>query len=473
MSDSDNEELSETSHNASCTLQLVTYTATSQGKGVKKKTVLKKDSQKTTKSMKFTFDSEAESNYLDFLGAILVKFGLDKTYKVSDSRRYKIRVQVPPQKAGQANDVDTSEEFDEVVQAILQRRPGSEKPITIAVDQQDIAKGAKTAKSTRNAAEGSEDEDEEDGEEDDQGLSAEEQRAVKFRQLIAKEWGDEDGNTITWINNSTGEAVRCSNVMVEAWVRAMLDGSTSYKEPPADDERFFPERQRTKRNDPATSCENRSSSAPADTSDKDLVMLSHVTSLVSSITDLATSRGHSVLPLAPVTVLPASPPRNSPTKLPRFLKDLEKAGTVPHASRHLYALEDKSYGPDILHLVDQKMLEDLGIKSGDAIRLRSEATIWWNSAAAKRKAAKAPAGDGRSDGNDKRRRLIRLEKRYKDGEGRMSCQGYVELSTSDEPECSPDYDWFFYCEELQARIPVPAGYSVTVKGGDDDNSFFS
>ncbi|KIK54294.1 hypothetical protein GYMLUDRAFT_63245 [Collybiopsis luxurians FD-317 M1] len=154
------------------------------------------------------------------------------------------------------------------------------------------------------------------------------------QEMIVKQWGDKDGNSVTWINNNTGEAVQCSNVLVEAWSSICLHShpKTSAMTPP-----------------PVTETATQVPVFPP-----------------TPLTKIF--RGYSVLPPTPTTVLPApSPPHNSPTKLHCFLRDLEESGTIPHATCHLQALVDKSYGPDILHLVNQKELEGLGIKSGDAI----------------------------------------------------------------------------------------------------------
>jgi hypothetical protein len=43
------------------------------------------------------------------------------------------------------------------------------------------------------------------------------------------------------------------------------------------------------------------------------------------------------------------------------------------------------YGPDILHLVNNGALKDIGVTPGDIIRLKQNSLLWWNSTSAKRK----------------------------------------------------------------------------------------
>jgi len=45
------------------------------------------------------------------------------------------------------------------------------------------------------------------------------------------------------------------------------------------------------------------------------------------------------------------------------------------------------FGPDILHLVDNAMLKDVGFTPGDVIHLKQNLQQWWNSKDAKCKQA--------------------------------------------------------------------------------------
>ncbi len=69
------------------------------------------------------------------------------------------------------------------------------------------------------------------------------------------------------------------------------------------------------------------------------------------------------------------------------------------------------YAPDILQLVDDGSLKDIGIKPGDVIRLKQHSLQWLNSSASKRKQDDhTPLGA--SIPPNKR---VRFEKRYHDG----------------------------------------------------------
>jgi hypothetical protein len=48
-------------------------------------------------------------------------------------------------------------------------------------------------------------------------------------------------------------------------------------------------------------------------------------------------------------------------------------------------LSAKGYGPDILHLVSDESLCNIGLLPGDVIRMKGGSAAWWNSADAKRK----------------------------------------------------------------------------------------
>lgn len=50
---------------------------------------------------------------------------------------------------------------------------------------------------------------------------------------------------------------------------------------------------------------------------------------------------------------------------------------MKNASCHEFSLADEGYGPDILHLVEDKTLCALGIPAGDVLRLKQAAPLWW------------------------------------------------------------------------------------------------
>jgi hypothetical protein len=58
---------------------------------------------------------------------------------------------------------------------------------------------------------------------------------------------------------------------------------------------------------------------------------------------------------------------------------------IPNALQYEDELVAKGYGPDILHLVLDESLQNLGILPGDVIWMKGGSVAWWNSVDAKRK----------------------------------------------------------------------------------------
>jgi hypothetical protein len=80
-----------------------------------------------------------------------------------------------------------------------------------------------------------------------------------------------------------------------------------------------------------------------------------------------------------------SPTQNTPSKLSRFLEYAETNLCVENACSHEESLRMLGFGPDILHLVDDAMLKDVGFTLEDVICLKQNSQQWWNSADAKHK----------------------------------------------------------------------------------------
>ena len=80
-----------------------------------------------------------------------------------------------------------------------------------------------------------------------------------------------------------------------------------------------------------------------------------------------------------------SPTQNTPSKLSRFLKYVKTYLGVKNA--HLYEkdLQMLGFGLDILHLVEDGVLKDMGFMPEDVICLKQNSQQWWNSTDAKRK----------------------------------------------------------------------------------------
>jgi hypothetical protein len=79
-----------------------------------------------------------------------------------------------------------------------------------------------------------------------------------------------------------------------------------------------------------------------------------------------------------------SPTQNTPSKLSCFLKYAETYLGVENACSHEEGLQMLGFGPDILHLVENGVLKDIGSMPGDVIHLKQNSQQWWNSTDAKK-----------------------------------------------------------------------------------------
>jgi hypothetical protein len=118
------------------------------------------------------------------------------------------------------------------------------------------------------------------------------------------------------------------------------------------------------------------------------------------------------------------------------------------------------FGPDILHLVDDGVLKNVGFTPGDVIRLKQNSQQWWNSADAKRKRTNQSPPPVQLTPPNKR---VTFEKRYNDGGGYR-----VYGPRMAEGEFSPDADancqWYYFCKARNAMVPLPSGYVPVLDG---------
>jgi hypothetical protein len=167
----------------------------------------------------------------------------------------------------------------------------------------------------------------------------------------------------------------------------------------------------------------------------------------------------------PITSSPTvlSPIMNTPSKLSHFLKYAEAHLGILNAQLYEWCLEEMGYGPNILHLVDDSSLKDIGIKPGDVIRLKQHSLQWLNSSTSKRKQGdRAPSTPSMPPN-----KRVRFEKRFHDG-GLARLYGLrIVEAEGDELEGLP-FNWFYYCKARDAWVPVPPGCVPVL---DDDNVF--
>lgn len=193
-----------------------------------------------------------------------------------------------------------------------------------------------------------------------------------------------------------------------------------------------------------------------------------------------------------ITELPESPVYPTPTKLSRFLKHANDHLGVELATSYEFQMKRHGYGPDILHLVDDAKLVEIGIPDGDAIRLKRGAPVWYGSADAKRK--RLDSGSGAShksrsamfqdcsdsallnaagnDSEESRRRAgrdvemkVRFERRWFDKDGKCTeAKSFwgPRIEPSDGP-VQADYTEYYFNEAANGLFVVPDGW-VAVEG---------
>ena len=74
----------------------------------------------------------------------------------------------------------------------------------------------------------------------------------------------------------------------------------------------------------------------------------------------------------------SSPPIPSLSQLEHYLTYAEAKPGMHHALLYRAALELNEYGLDVLPLVSNIKLTDLGILAGDVIHLKNGSKAWWN-----------------------------------------------------------------------------------------------
>ena len=196
--------------------------------------------------------------------------------------------------------------------------------------------------------------------------------------------------------------------------------------------------------------------------------LAHLSQIISNVVSMART------PLKPPTTPTRrrtssaassvhSPTWNTPSKLSRFLKYAETNLGVENACLHEEGLQMLGFGPDILHLVEDGVLKDVGFTPGDVICLKQNSQQWWNSTDAKHKRASHMPSPVQSTPPSKR---VTFEKRYHNGGGYKL---YGPKMIEGDLPLDMDFDWYYFCKATDAMMPVPLGYVPVLDGENDDS----
>ncbi|KAF8064884.1 hypothetical protein FPV67DRAFT_159076 [Lyophyllum atratum] len=423
----------------------------------------KPSTRKATKNKQFNYTFEAtQENYVGFLNTFLKIHHVEK-YQATPNHTFAFKIQIPPEKVGEARDVEEYGEYDTLAREILEAKPN--KAINITIELAQIQKHGKKKSKGADSPESSGSEDDEGMTEN--GLTKLDLELARCRRLLeVKYLNDHDGG-YTYIDKTpggVGDSFPLTPFMMKEWARAIYDGIATAMQPPATNT-FDPLNRR------ASLPRSRSTSASAPLSTlSGSSDLAHVASIVQGLVAMAQP------PLRPTPLTPknkstsndpSTPPsiRNTPSKLSRFLRYAEANLGVRNATTYEEAFQTQSYGPDILHLVDDKSLLDMGLAQGDVIRLKTNSLRWYNLNSGYQKRKRAIEDQGtppppplpRTPENIK----IRFEKRYHNG---GTARVYGPRITPGKPRFEQDYDMTFFSEARRQFIPVPDGFMAVIDG---------
>jgi hypothetical protein len=115
------------------------------------------------------------------------------------------------------------------------------------------------------------------------------------------------------------------------------------------------------------------------------------------------------------------------------------------------------FGPNILHLVDNAVLKNVGFTPGDVIHLKQNSQQWRNSKDAKCKWANETPVDLSTPPNKR----VAFEKQYHDG-GSYRLLG-PKMIEDDRFTPATDIDWYYFCRARDVWVPLPYGHALGVR----------
>ncbi|KAJ3885769.1 hypothetical protein GG344DRAFT_70242 [Lentinula edodes] len=454
MSSSDENEEDTTAHETEVTVSLTMYTLT-KPKTKKAIAVLKKDTgTPKTKSIQFAFIAN-EDNHILLMNTLLTTMGLTR-YKATKKRPFCMKMAIPPKKTyfalafipfwgfdiifrkGQGSDVESTLEYIAQAAKIIESKTNA--TVFVWIDGKEILESCRK---------------------DDSSMSPMEQELARIRIILEKQHGNGYNLTYTYIDPTTAEKFAHSPDAIDEWTRAIYSGlAVKFRPPSNNDSPNFGAANRQSSIQPfgplRSSSAHHHQLAPAAVNPGEKSDLAHFATIMSMIVPPCPMQ--SPIPSSSSLAPLSSPAKNTPTKLRRFLEYAESDAGVKNATYHLFALENKGYGPDILECVEDKDLVDLGIKHGDAMRLKRTAPIWFNGPEAKRKQPLASLAQP-----DQHQNQTRFKKRWING-GRFSTSGRSMQRLDDGEKLDPSYSWFYFSKLAHSMIPLPKNFVPVIDG---------
>ena len=217
---------------------------------------------------------------------------------------------------------------------------------------------------------------------------------ARLRGLLEKKYANDHDSGYTYIDPVTSDLVPLTPFMMTEWSRAMVqsiyceyhftsdillqyDGLATVNQPPST-VTFDRVNRRSSLHAHHPHSLLASSPAPYSVQGVSGNDLAHIiSSVVSSIAMVHTPLKPPSTPPHPVPVITTHlPTQHTPSKLLQFLEYAELHLNVKNACLHEESLQMLGFGPDILHLVNNNALTNIGLILGDVIRLKQNSQQW-------------------------------------------------------------------------------------------------
>ncbi|KIK18458.1 hypothetical protein PISMIDRAFT_14367 [Pisolithus microcarpus 441] len=324
--------------------------------------------------MKELLFSLTNSNYVEFLQAILCKHGLED-YVVSERKHFPLKYVLPKARGQWLSDainVDNLADYREMVEKLSQTSKSKGSGSSEDDESEPASDSAKTRKADLDS------------------------HLARWRLKLHRVYKNENDEGLTYIGPQG--PIPLMPAMVCDWCLALEDGQATITTP-LNIESF-----NLANKVPFLHPACKAAAQPVTPAATDLNSLT-LALLLQTLTQLNTGLPQS--PASPASTLPmfasptpqtpvqrqvhsmSSPPIPSPSQVVRYLQYTETNLGVRHVLSYRSAFELHGIRPDVLPDVDDKFLAGLGLSAGDAIHLKRGSIAWWNSPNAKRKQSNA------------------------------------------------------------------------------------